>query len=122
MKSPQSKVPKNLASFLKNGENKTRLIEILKEELAANKEMLLHKLQCQQIMFSMDQLCYKITTSDVALIEQLSSNQEEADTKLSLHAAISLGMLMDLWLFLRCQVMSISTRCFLVCSYKIPRR
>ena len=91
VKSPQSKVPQNLANFLKNGENKTRLIEIVKEELAANKETLLQKLQCRRIMFSMDQLCYEITTSGVAVVEQLSSNQEEADTKLLLHAAHSLS-------------------------------
>ena len=34
----------------------------------------------------MDKLCYKITDSDVVVVEELSSNQEQADTKLLLHA------------------------------------
>ena len=90
VKSSQSKVPRNSSTFLKNGENKTQLIEILKEYLIANNEALLQKLQCQQIMFSMDQFCYKITSSEIVTIEELSSNQEEADTKLLLNTKHSL--------------------------------
>eukprot|EP00795_Rhopilema_esculentum_P006039 gene6039-11414_t len=79
VKSPKSKLLQDFANFLKSGENKTRLIEIVKEEVTANKETLLQK------------LCYQITTSDVFVVEQLSSNQEEADTKLLLQAVHSLS-------------------------------
>ena len=34
----------------------------------------------------MDKRWYKITNSDVVVVEELSSNQEQADTKLLLHA------------------------------------
>ena len=34
----------------------------------------------------MDNVCYRITTQSVTEVKELSSNQEEADTKLLLHA------------------------------------
>ena len=37
------------------------------------------------IIFSLDGTCIKITRNDVAEVAELSSNQEEADTKLLLH-------------------------------------
>ena len=91
MTSSRSKIPRNFSVLLKNGDNRTRLIEILKDEFAANKSALLDKLNCQQILFSMDQLCYKITDSDIVVVEELSSNQEEADIKLLLHAKHAFG-------------------------------
>ena len=85
VKSSQSKIPRKFVVFLKNGDNKTRLIEILKDEFVANRSALFDKLNCQQILFSMDKLCYKSADSDVVVVEELSGNQEEADTKLLLH-------------------------------------
>ena len=34
----QSKIPRNFSEFLKNGENKTGIIELIKDVLIANKE------------------------------------------------------------------------------------
>ena len=36
--------------------------------------------------FSMDKLCLRITVNTTDIIEELTSNQKEADTKLLLHA------------------------------------
>ena len=47
---------------------------------------MLRKLGCQEIFYSMDGVCYRITATLVEIFEDLSSNQEEADTKLLLHA------------------------------------
>ena len=85
VQSAQSKIPRNFSEFLKNGENKTRLIELIKDVLIANKEDVLRNLSCQSIFFSMDKICYHITASTVEIDDELSSNQEEADTKLLLH-------------------------------------
>ena len=42
-------------------------------------------LKCQEIFFSTDKVCNRITSTTVSLVESLCSNQEEADTKLLLH-------------------------------------
>ena len=86
IQSSNSKIPRNFSEFLKNGENKTRLIEIVKDELVAKKTTVLQELKCQRINFSMDGICYGITIDSVEVIGELSSNQEEAGTKLLLHA------------------------------------
>ena len=86
IQSSHSKIPRNFREFLKNGENKTRLIEIVKDELVAKKTTVLQELKCRRINFSMDGICYGITKDSVEVIDELSSNQEEADTKLLLHA------------------------------------
>ena len=86
IQSSHSKIPRNFSEFLKNGENKTRLIETVKDELVAKKTTVLQELKCRSINFSMDGICYGITKDSVEVIDELSSNQEEADTKLLLHA------------------------------------
>ena len=84
--SSKSKVSRNFADFLKNGENKTRLIELIRNELVKKRQSVLQKLRCHEIFFSMDKLCLRITVNTTDIIEELTSNQEEADTKLLLHA------------------------------------
>ena len=84
--SSKSKVPRNFADFLNNGENKTRLIELIKNELVKKRQSVLQKLRCHEFFFSMDKLCLRITVNTTDIIEELTSNQEEADTKLLLHA------------------------------------
>ena len=85
VQSAQSKIPRNFSEFLKNGENETRLTELIKDVLIANKEDVLRNLSCQSIFFSMDKICYHITASTVEIDDESSSNQEEADTKLLLY-------------------------------------
>ena len=61
------------------------MIELIQDVLIENKEQILEMLKCQEIMFSMDKVCKRITRTSVNLVEALCSNQEEADTKLLLH-------------------------------------
>ena len=84
--SSSSKIPRNFNDFLKNGENKTRLIELIKNELVNNRMLILTSLDCECIFFSMHNICYKISKECITEIQELSSNQEEVDTKLLLHA------------------------------------
>ena len=79
------KVPRNCKDFLKNGQNKTRLIEIIKEQLVKEKKSILEKLECSEVYFSMENVCYLISVDSVSTVRELNSNQEEADTKLLLH-------------------------------------
>lgn len=86
IQSASSKIPKDFNEFLKNGENKTRLVEVVKDELVENKRQICQKLNCQKIFFSMDGICLEIQPTSVDIRQKLCSNQEEADTKLLLHA------------------------------------
>ncbi|KAG1652172.1 hypothetical protein GQR58_026483 [Nymphon striatum] len=84
--SAESKIPRNFSDFLKNGENKGRMIEIIKDEMDKQKHAFLEKLKCNEIMFSVDKVCIRMTEHSTDVVDELSSNQEEADTKLLLHA------------------------------------
>ena len=59
VQSALSKMPGNFKNFLKNGENKSRLTELIQDVLIENKEEILEMLKCQEIMFSMDKVCKK---------------------------------------------------------------
>ena len=74
MQSALSKMPRNFKDFLKNGENKSRLIELIQDVLIENKEEILGMLKCQEIMFSMDKVCKRIIRTSVSLVEALCSN------------------------------------------------
>ena len=54
--SSSSKIPRNFTDFLKNGDNKTRLIELIKDELVKNSKEILSKLSCEIIYFSISKL------------------------------------------------------------------
>ena len=81
--STSSRIPRNVTEFLKNGDDKTRLIELIKDELIKSSQEMLSS---EMIYFSLDGVCLKITRDTVTEETQLSSNQEEADAKLLLHA------------------------------------
>ena len=70
--------------FLSNSENKTSLIIFLIEQwkLAQNQA----KLQGKALYVTCGETCYKLTKDVWEEIEPLSSTQEEADTRLLLHA------------------------------------
>ena len=59
--SASSRIPRNFTEFLKNGDNKTRLIELLKDELIKNLQEMLELLSSEMIYFSLDGMCLKIT-------------------------------------------------------------
>ena len=82
----QSKLPRDFNKFLANGENKTRLIELVRSVLIDKKESILADLKCDGVYFSSYRECIIVTKNDVVLVPDLCSNQEEADTKVILHA------------------------------------
>ena len=84
--SASSRIPRNFTEYLRNGDNKTRLTELIKDELIKNSQEMLGLLSSEMIFLSLDGVCLKITRDMVTEETQLSSNQEEADTKLLLHA------------------------------------
>ena len=54
IKSAESKVPRNVSDFLKNGENKSRMTEITNDEMVKQNNAILDMLKCSEIMFSVD--------------------------------------------------------------------
>ena len=84
VQSAKSRLPRNFNDFLKNGENKTCLIEIIEGVIIKRKDEILRRLKCNEVLFSRDQVCIKITKFSVESVDSLSSNQE-TDTKLLLH-------------------------------------
>ena len=85
VRSGKSKIPQNSTKFLQNGENKTRLIELILSPLLEKRNEILLKLRSEEIYFSTDGICHYVTRNNTSIIPELSSNQEEADTKLCLH-------------------------------------
>ena len=81
IQSAKSKVPRNFSEFLQNGENKTRLIDLILTIILERKLEVLFSLNSKEIYFSTDDRCHKINRDDVINVPELSSNQEEADTK-----------------------------------------
>ena len=88
--SSSSKIPRDFTDFLKNGDNKTKLIELIKDELVKNSKEILSKLSCEIIYFSMDNICVKISECSSCEVSELASNLKEADNKLLLHTKHSI--------------------------------
>ena len=86
IKSAKAKIPQNFNDFLKNSNNKTRLIELTLKVIEDKKNEIFSILKTDEIYFSGDNLCTLITCDGSFVIEELSSSQEEADTKVCLHA------------------------------------
>ena len=91
VQSAKSRIPRNFSQFLQNGNNKTRLIELVLSTLLQEKDEILHSLKSEKIYFSADGKCHYITKHENSVVNELSSNQEEADTKICLHAKHALG-------------------------------
>ena len=70
--------------FLSNRENKQRLIHLIVNEW--RKECYSVKLAGKKLYATVAKECYKITSDGSELFEDLESTQEEADTRLLLHA------------------------------------
>ena len=68
-----------------NGENKTRLVEILCDVLSSNRLKTFRVLKCQTVFFSKENVTIRFNEVEVCQFAPLSSNQEEADTKVVLH-------------------------------------
>lgn len=76
--SPDMKVPHDFTSFLRNGENKEMLINLIQKAIEEGR----NDLSSKTIFFSNKSQCTKITRDEVSVIEYLASDHEEADTKL----------------------------------------
>ena len=98
--SVQSKLPADMGKFMLNNENKCSLINMVMDYTSTNKKALLRKLKCQMIYFSTDGETRLFTADSDRIVPELTSDQEEADTKLILHLAHALDK-MDKKIILR---------------------
>ena len=87
----KSKVPRNFNAFLCNSENKTRLISLIREVLMKRRVEILRSLKCQAICISMYNFCELLDDTNCIELPELSNHQEEADTKVCLHAINALN-------------------------------
>ena len=85
-KSTKSKLPKDFQAFLRNSENKNRLKNRLCETISSSPDKALVILQISAIYLSKEDFCVRVNESQVRTVDELSSNQEEADTKVILHS------------------------------------
>ena len=113
IKSEKSKIPLNFQSFLSESANKTRLIEIMFEVIKKNKVKVFNLIRCEKLFLSVEGSCQLVTRSSIHDCEGLRTNQEEADTRLILHAqhAISFQTLLLLDHLLEILILSYS-QCF----------
>ena len=88
IKSIRSKVPtSDSASFLSNGENKTRIIQLIFESIVKHKANILNLLRTTVLILSRQDECQKVTCSICEGFQELLSSQEEVDEKVIVHAA-----------------------------------
>ena len=75
---------KQFNNFLLNGQNKNSLIKFFNDYWS--KPSSRHKLSDKELYITCGAKCYKVTANSVQNVVELSSEQEEADTRLLLHA------------------------------------
>ena len=90
VRSHKSKIPRDFKGFLKNGDDKRRLTELVRDVISINKTEVFGMLQTKEIFFSTFNDCKRITANSTSTEHRLASNQEEADTKVLLHCLHSL--------------------------------
>eukprot|EP00794_Sanderia_malayensis_P002284 gene2284-2627_t len=86
VQSPKSKVPRDFKIFLANGENRTRMVELIRDVLVANRQAVFSTLWSESVVFSSFQDCIMVSRETVYQIPDLHTSPEEADTKVVLHA------------------------------------
>ena len=86
IKSEKSKVPRDFKEFLRNGENKTTFIKMMFQLIIENKDRVLLLLKTNTIYLSSENFREVLTHSAEDDVDELKSNQEEADTRVILHA------------------------------------
>ena len=75
--SPDMKLPPDFTEFLRNGQNKEMLFNLIQQSFEESKSTL----NSRVIYFSNKRECTMISENQVSIIPELSSNHEEADTK-----------------------------------------
>ena len=86
IKSSSTLIPRDTKSFFSNGENKTQLIKMTFDYIKVHRKKCLDILKSNTIIMSGDEYCEKVILSEVTQLDDLVSDQEEADTKVVLHA------------------------------------
>ena len=72
------KLPSNMSSFLRNGQNKEMLFNLVEQSIIDSKEQLKNKV----VFFSNKSHCSRITCKAVNFYNGFASDHEEADMKL----------------------------------------
>ena len=87
IKSFHLKVPtRNFASFLSNGENKTRMIQSIFESIVKHKPKILNLFRTAVLILCREDECHKVTLSTCEAFQELLCNQEKAEnTKIITH-------------------------------------
>ena len=75
---------KQFNNFLLNGQNNNSLIKFFNDYWS--KPSSRHELSDKELYITCGAKCYKVTANSVQDVVELSSEQEEADTRLLLHA------------------------------------
>ena len=84
--SPRFKVPREFHNFLCNGENKTRMIELIFQTIKEKRVYCLNLLKTTKLILSREKECATITLSNCCDCPNLLSNHEETDTNVIAHS------------------------------------
>ena len=83
--SPASRIPGEFSNFMKCGENKTRLINLICKVISTDYKKALEMLKWKEIYFSKEDGCFLFNDNGFHSGTYLKSNQEEGDSKIILH-------------------------------------
>ncbi|XP_060579912.1 uncharacterized protein LOC132736731 [Ruditapes philippinarum] len=83
----QLRLPKNWKAFISIGKNKESLIQYFTEYII--KHAALHINDAETIYISGNHKCFKVVKTSCEEVPELNSNQEEADSRIILHAAFA---------------------------------
>ena len=81
--SSKSKIPRDFTNVLANNDNKNNMILTIFKD---NRAKTLNVLKTNELISSADEQCFKITLTGVYALDELLSNQEEADAKVTLYS------------------------------------
>ena len=81
IKSAYMKIPREFHNFLANGENKTRLVEVVFDVYQNDRLKALDCLNTKRLVLSTEGFCNLLTEAEIVEMDDLRSNQEEADTR-----------------------------------------
>ena len=73
------RIPPDFQTFLRNGDNKERLLKLIEEVWIENKEVVSDR----TIYFARGDICVKLTRNGHEVITELATHHEEADTKIA---------------------------------------
>ena len=79
IRSSKVRIPPDFQTFLRNGDNKERLLKLREEVWIENKEVVSDR----TIYFARGDICVKLTRNGHEVITELATDHEEADTKIA---------------------------------------